>query len=356
MKSLAILIILLATPFCAVAQKSHIQVVSEPGISVLMDGQFKGITTVDQGGLILQNVNSGQHTIRVIKEGFTPREYTLTVQPGEVIMLQVDKNFVPAIRITEEGNNEKQRISIKKGNLTIQSLPISISIQIPSVGVNYIKQADKFHAENIPEGTYLVQFVSNEKVLLDSIKILNEMVTYLFVNMVELKIENKDYKYISESSKSNYRIEEERRLNEINDRTNNAFGNAGNLGKSGTSQGIAGGEGNQGVEIGSPGALNYGPREVIGDGAPSYRLGDRRVQSLPVPRYDNLSEGIVVVEISVDRKGNVTKAVAGVKGSTTLDEYLLREARDAAMKAKFNSNDNAPMLQKGTITYNFRLK
>lgn len=152
------------------------------------------------------------------------------------------------------------------------------------------------------------------------------------------------------------REEEERRRNQINNRTRNAFGNAGNVGESGASEGVAGGEGNQGVETGSPGAPNYGPGGGVGDGAPSYRLGDRRVQSLPVPRYDKQTEGVVVVEISVDRNGNVTKAVPGVKGSNTLDEYLLREARDAAMKAKFDRSDSAPLLQKGTITYNFKLK
>jgi len=152
------------------------------------------------------------------------------------------------------------------------------------------------------------------------------------------------------------REEEQRKTDQINNRARNAFGNAGNVGESGTSEGIAGGEGNQGVETGTVGVRNYGPGGGPGTGAPSYRLGDRRVQSLPVPRYDNQTEGVVVVEISVDRKGKVTKAVAGVKGSTTLDEYLLREARDAAMKAKFDSNDNAPLLQKGFIYYIFKLK
>lgn len=151
------------------------------------------------------------------------------------------------------------------------------------------------------------------------------------------------------------REEEQKRLNQINDRTRNAFGNAGNVGNSGASEGIAGGEGNQGVETGSVGAPNYGPGGGAGDGAPSYRLGDRKVQSLPKPRYDYQTEGTVVVEISVDRNGTVTKAVAGVKGSSTLDENLLREARDAAMKAKFDRSDNAPLLQKGTITYIFKL-
>jgi TonB family protein len=152
------------------------------------------------------------------------------------------------------------------------------------------------------------------------------------------------------------REEEQRRTEQINNRARNAFGNTGNVGESGTSEGIAGGQGNQGVETGSPGAPNYGPGGGVGDGVPSYRLGDRRFQSLPKPRYDNQTEGVVVVEISVDRNGNVTKAVPGVKGSTTLDEYLLREARDAAMKAKFDRSDSAPLLQKGTITYIFKLK
>jgi colicin import membrane protein len=152
------------------------------------------------------------------------------------------------------------------------------------------------------------------------------------------------------------REEEQRRLNQINDRTKNAFGNAGNVGESGTSEGIAGGEGNQGVETGTVGVRNYGPGGGTGNGTISYSLGERKFQSLPIPKYDYQGEGIVAVEISVDRNGNVTKAVAGVKGSTTLDEYLCREAREAAMKAKFDSSDNAPLLQKGRIYYNFKLR
>lgn len=152
------------------------------------------------------------------------------------------------------------------------------------------------------------------------------------------------------------REEEERRLNQIKDRTRNAFGNTGNTGESGTSEGIAGGEGNQGVETGTPNVRNYGPGGGFGNGTISYDLGTRKYQSLPVPAYDYQGEGVVAVEISVDRSGNVTKAVAGVKGSTTLDEYLLKVAREAAMKAKFDGSDQAPLLQKGTIYYHFKLR
>jgi outer membrane biosynthesis protein TonB len=63
-----------------------------------------------------------------------------------------------------------------------------------------------------------------------------------------------------------------------------------------------------------------------------------------------------VVDVSVDRSGKVTQAIPGTKGSTTLDEYLLRVAKEAALKARFDSKANAPVIQKGTITYNFILR
>jgi len=153
------------------------------------------------------------------------------------------------------------------------------------------------------------------------------------------------------------RIEEEqKRRTEIANRTRNALGNAGNVGTTGNSEGIAGGTGNQGVESGTPGVRNYGPGGGTGNTGVSADLSGRNAQSLPLPKYDYQGEGKVVVEVTVDKSGAVTKATAGVKGSTTLDEYLLRVAREAAMKARFDANMNAPVIQKGTITYIFKLK
>lgn len=159
-----------------------------------------------------------------------------------------------------------------------------------------------------------------------------------------------------ETAERKKREEEQRRLNEISNRTRNAFGNTGNTGTAGQSEGVAGGQGNQGVPTGSDSVRVYGPGGGAGDNKPSYELGGRKAQALPLPKYDIQKEGKVVVEVTVDRSGTVTKAVAGVKGSTTLDEYLLRVAREAAMKAKFDSNPDAPPFQMGTITYNFKLR
>ena len=94
----------------------------------------------------------------------------------------------------------------------------------------------------------------------------------------------------------------------------------------------------------------------LGDKGISYNLQGRGFQKLPPPKYDYQGEGRVVVEVSVDKMGKVIQAIPGVKGSTTLDEYLLKVAKDAALEASFEVKQDAPAVQKGTITYNFILK
>lgn len=155
------------------------------------------------------------------------------------------------------------------------------------------------------------------------------------------------------------RIEaEQQRQTDIMNRTKNALANSKNAGTSSTSEGIAGGPGNQGVPTGSINSKVRGPgggTGTSGNGI-SYNLQGRGFQTLPPPKYDYQGEGRVVVEVSVDRQGKVVQAVAGTKGSTTLDDYLLKVAKDAAMQARFEVKQDAPAIQKGTITYNFILK
>jgi colicin import membrane protein len=139
-------------------------------------------------------------------------------------------------------------------------------------------------------------------------------------------------------------------------RTKNALANSKNAGTGSTSEGIAGGTGNQGDPRGSVDSNVRGEGSGLGDKGISYDLQGRGFQKLPPPKYDYQGEGRVVVEVSVDRSGKVIQAVPGTKGSTTLDEYLLKVAKDAAMEARFEAKPDAPLFQKGTITYNFILK
>jgi len=149
---------------------------------------------------------------------------------------------------------------------------------------------------------------------------------------------------------------EQKRQADIMNRTKDALAGSKNAGTSSTSEGVAGGPGNQGSATGSVDSRNRGEGSGPGDKGISYNLGGRGFQRLPIPEYNHQTEGKVVVEVSVDRSGKVTQAVPGIKGSTTLDEYLLKVAKEAALKAQFDANPDAPFIQKGSITYNFILK
>jgi colicin import membrane protein len=121
------------------------------------------------------------------------------------------------------------------------------------------------------------------------------------------------------------------------------------------SEGVTTGSGNQGNPIGSPDSGSRVGSDSQGDKGISFSLSGRTPVALPKPEYNIQREGIVVVEVTVDKNGNVTNAVPGVRGSTTINDYLLTSARNAAMRAKFDIID-APAFQKGTITYHFKLQ
>jgi len=172
----------------------------------------------------------------------------------------------------------------------------------------------------------------------------------------QLEAEAERKRIEQEEAERRKKEEEQRRIDQANARARGAFSNAGNVGTSGQSQGEAGGQGNQGVQSGTPDAPNYGPGGGQGTDGISFDLGGRKAQSLIKPPYDLQKEGVVVVAITVDRNGRVTDATPGIKGSTTLDGDLLRLAKEAALKTRFESSNDAPIIQKGTITYVFRLK
>ena len=121
------------------------------------------------------------------------------------------------------------------------------------------------------------------------------------------------------------------------------------------SEGIAGGEGNQGRPDGDPDANQY-TGNGAGKGGVGFSLKGRKPKGLPKPTYTSNEQGIVVVKITVNREGKVIAAVPGERGSTTMDSALLNAAKTAALNTKFDKKNSAPNRQSGTITYHFVLK
>ena len=79
------------------------------------------------------------------------------------------------------------------------------------------------------------------------------------------------------------------------------------------------------------------------------------VGTITKPEYNVKESGTVVVSIWVDIYGAVVKAQPGAEGTTINNSELWRSARKAALATRFNSDNDAPLLQQGTITYVFKL-
>ena len=91
-------------------------------------------------------------------------------------------------------------------------------------------------------------------------------------------------------------------------------------------------------------------------GGISFNLSGRGFKGAP-PIQGNMQEsGKIVVDIIVDRQGNVVRVTPGGRGSTITNSALVQKAVESARKAKFTPKADAPEEQKGTLTYEFILE
>lgn len=84
----------------------------------------------------------------------------------------------------------------------------------------------------------------------------------------------------------------------------------------------------------------------------SYRMEDRYSYGVDDPKELGNAEGIVKLDITIDKYGDVKSAKLN-SASTITDEEVIEACKKAALKTRFNYNYDAPKLQQGTITYTF---
>lgn len=117
-------------------------------------------------------------------------------------------------------------------------------------------------------------------------------------------------------------------------------------------------EGNQGDESGSEDAKSFddeGETKKDADGI-SFSLEGRSITQYPKVEDKSQKYGKIVVEITVNKEGEVIKAEPGKRGSTITDLELQKKAKKAALNTKFSRDEDAPGEQVGTMTFNFQLR
>jgi hypothetical protein len=122
-------------------------------------------------------------------------------------------------------------------------------------------------------------------------------------------------------------------------------------GGSGTGSGGGNGSG-QGLGTGSGyGSGNGGGN---GNGSGNWKLSGRKLSSSSKKVQSCNEYGTVVVQVTVNRSGNVI-ATKYVRGTTNTDPCLLEPAYATARTYKWLADDDAPETQVGTITINFKV-
>lgn len=142
---------------------------------------------------------------------------------------------------------------------------------------------------------------------------------------------------------------------EATDALSSILGAANAGGSSSGGQGDDNVAGYKGSPDGDPYASSYYGSGGSGTGGKGWGLKGRSIQAEGKVQQECNEAGTVVVQIEVDRNGNVVKATPGVRGTTNTAECLKDAARKTAYKHKWNADSNAPTRQIGFIVINFKL-
>ncbi|WP_353086289.1 energy transducer TonB [Flavobacterium sp.] len=142
-------------------------------------------------------------------------------------------------------------------------------------------------------------------------------------------------------------------------KTNGSLGSNGYYGSGGSGGGTGGGNGpGNGTGTGPGSGSGTGGGNGSGNGrgnGPGYELAGRKALNKPQPAYTCNEEGTVVVQITVDKNGNVIDAKPGARGTTNSASCLASQAKIAAMQTKWSASPDGAERQVGKITYNFKL-
>ena len=85
---LAVVVAVLAGGF--VVAGGYLQINAQPGVEVFVDGEAAGVTEEAIGGLLIADVVPGERRLRFVLEGFEPREVTVVVREGRVLIHDLD--------------------------------------------------------------------------------------------------------------------------------------------------------------------------------------------------------------------------------------------------------------------------
>jgi len=158
----------------ALAQSvGYIQIKCEPGATVFLDNNFVGNTSSELGGLIIQDVPTGIHEMKIVKEGSEPQSVKIDLKANEIYVYEVS-------------------LKQKSGSLLIETLPIDCIIEIPLLNIDKEHNGNKiektWEVSDIPIGNYRINFLALGKKVKYDLKIEEGVKKHLLVNILKNEV------------------------------------------------------------------------------------------------------------------------------------------------------------------------
>jgi TPR repeat protein len=82
----------------------YLQIVSDAGISVYVDGSLKGKTSAS--GLVVENITAGEHSLKLVKAGFKNQIHKITLASGEIKVFKVGAFVVKKKKKVSQHNSQ----------------------------------------------------------------------------------------------------------------------------------------------------------------------------------------------------------------------------------------------------------
>ncbi len=181
-----VLFIVACVPNAFTQGKGDIQVTCEPGIRIYIDNAFSGKTNTDDGGLYLEGVSAGNHQLKAVKRGFSPKILPVVVKPEETIEVRVG-TLEPKLQITQEGDDKSLAVTAQTGSVQVRSIPLHCKLAFLGRAID--KTKDRVRIDNIPLGTYKLTATRSAQTLDASVPILQGRVTEVLVRFKDGRIE-----------------------------------------------------------------------------------------------------------------------------------------------------------------------
>jgi len=169
-----LLLLISLTGFFVFAQSvGYIQIKCEPGAAVFLDNNFVGNTTLELGGLILQDIPSGSHEVKIVKEGFKSQSVKIDLKVNEIYLYEVSLKQI-------------------SGSLLIETTPLDCIIEIPLLNIskeNYGNKTEKtWEVSGIPIGNYNINFLALGKKVKYDLEIEEGVQKHLLVNILNNEV------------------------------------------------------------------------------------------------------------------------------------------------------------------------